>query len=393
LTMVKATDFVTLPPPLPSLREGKMRERGVSQMNDLRLTRGRMKMNRIVVGLFIIVTCLAVSTCGVKTVPQIREKAGVSVIPKPERLDMRPGSFAITPDTKIILGTADAQSADVARYFAERIKKVSGIELQVLPSTSRPERNAIILTESTKPGYSAEGYGLEISPELVILKAAGPRGFFYGVQTLFQLLPPAVYSEGNVPDAANVVWSLPCLKIADSPRFAWRGMLLDVSRHFFSKEFVKEYIDFLAMHKMNTFHWHLTDDQGWRVEIKRYPRLTEIGAWRVDREDKHWNARERQQPGEKATLGGFYTQEDIKEIIAYAASRFVTIVPEIEMPGHCLSALASYPQYSCSGGPFTIPPGGYWPIKDVYCPGNEETFGFPALGRNAMIGVRVAAGR
>jgi hexosaminidase len=152
--------------------------------------------------------------------------------------------------------------------------------------------------------------------------------------------------------------------------------MLDVSRHFHPKEFIKSVIDDLAMHKMNTFHWHLCDDQGWRIEIKKYPRLTEVGAWRVDREDKHWILREAQKEGEKAAYGGFYTQEDIKEIVAYARSRFVMIVPEIEMPGHCLAALAAYPEYSCSGGPFTVPPGSVWPIKDVYCPGKDETFAF-----------------
>jgi N-acetyl-beta-hexosaminidase len=152
--------------------------------------------------------------------------------------------------------------------------------------------------------------------------------------------------------------------------------MLDVSRHFHPKEYVLQLIDYLAMHKMNIFHWHLTDDQGWRVEIKSYPRLTEVGAWRVDRGETPWTLREQQQDSETASYGGFYTQDDIREVIAYAQSRYITIIPEIEMPGHCLAALASYPQYSCSGGPFKVPPGSVWPIKDVYCPGNDETFAF-----------------
>jgi hexosaminidase len=169
---------------------------------------------------------------------------------------------------------------------------------------------------------------------------------------------------------------MPCVSVTDYPRFEWRGMHLDVSRHFFDVEFIKRYIDILALHKMNVFHWHLVDDQGWRIEIKKYPRLTEVGAWRVDREDRPWNAREPQQPGEKATYGGFYTQEEIKEIVAYAAERYITVVPEIEMPAHVGSALAAYPEYSCTGGPFTVPPGGVWPITDIYCAGKEETFTF-----------------
>ena len=166
------------------------------------------------------------------------------------------------------------------------------------------------------------------------------------------------------------------MSIEDRPRFGWRGGMLDCSRHFFPKDFVKRWIDILAMHKLNVFHWHLTDDQGWRIEIKKYPRLTEVGAWRVDREDQHWNARDPQKPGEAATYGGFYTQEDIREIVAYAASRYITVVPEIEMPGHAKAALTAYPELSCTGGPFTVPPGGYWPITDVFCPGNDGTFTF-----------------
>ncbi len=173
-----------------------------------------------------------------------------------------------------------------------------------------------------------------------------------------------------------VSWTLPCLAVRDLPRFRWRGMMLDVSRHFFPKEFIKRYIDLLAFHKLNTFHWHLSDDQGWRIEIKKYPRLTEVGAWRVDHEDQPWTARPAQQPGEKASVGGFYTQEDIREIVAYAASRFVTVVPEIEMPAHALAALAAYPEYSCSGGPFTVPAGSIWPNSDIFCVGNDATFAF-----------------
>jgi hexosaminidase len=152
--------------------------------------------------------------------------------------------------------------------------------------------------------------------------------------------------------------------------------MLDVSRHFFSKVEVLRMIDNLSFHKINTFHLHLTDDQGWRIEIKKYPKLTEVGAWRVDREDKPWNSRPKQVSVEKASYGGFYTQADIKEMVAYAQSRFVTIVPEIEMPAHVTAALAAYPQYSCTGGPFTVLPGGVWPITDIYCAGNDSTFQF-----------------
>ncbi|MRR38363.1 beta-N-acetylhexosaminidase, partial [bacterium] len=196
---------------------------------------------------------------------------------------------------------------------------------------------------------------------------------FYAVQTLLQLLPPAVFRPS---EAAGVRWVVPAVRIEDHPRYPWRGMMLDVARHFFPKEFVKEFIDYLALHKMNTFHWHLTDDQGWRLESKRYPTLTTVSAWRADREDLHWNARPQQRPGEIATYGGFYTQADVKEVVEYAAERFITVVPEIEMPAHAMAVLAAFPELSCTGGPFTVPTGSVWPITDIYCAGNDSTFRF-----------------
>jgi hexosaminidase len=149
----------------------------------------------------------------------------------------------------------------------------------------------------------------------------------------------------------------------------------DVSRHFFQKEFVRADRSF-AMHKINTFHWHLTDDQGWRVEIKKYPHLTQTSAWRANKEDVHWNIRTPQAPGEPATYGGFYTQDEIREVVRYAADRFITVVPEIEMPSHASAVLSAFPELSCTGGPFTVPPGGIWPIKDIYCGGNDSVIVF-----------------
>ncbi|GAB3821660.1 family 20 glycosylhydrolase [Pontibacter rugosus] len=167
--------------------------------------------------------------------------------------------------------------------------------------------------------------------------------------------------------------ALPAVSITDKPRYEWRGMHLDVVRHFFPVEFVKQYIDYLAMHKLNTFHWHLTDDQGWRIEIKKYPKLTEVGAWRDSTLIGHyWDL---PQTYDNTRHGGFYTQEQIKEVVKYAQERYITVVPEIEMPGHAVAALAAYPELSCSGGPFKVE--GKWGIfKDVFCAGNEQTFAF-----------------
>ena len=172
----------------------------------------------------------------------------------------------------------------------------------------------------------------------VHISAASPAGLFYGAQTLIGLFPPQI--ESNT--ASRTAWVAPAVKISDYPRFAWRGLMLDCSRHFFPKEMVKRYIDEMVKYKLNTFHWHLTDDQGWRIEIKSLPLLTKVGAWRVPRMG-HWGERPAPREGEAATDGGFYTQDDIRKIVAYARDRFVTIVPEIEMPGHSLAALTSYP--------------------------------------------------
>ena len=315
------------------------------------------------------------AACGpVRTVPSAGLAPEISVIPRPLKLERRPGELLLAPKgAAILVPPGDAEVRGTAAELAARLSRCTLAAFGLAEGESIPAgvSNAILFKKAA--GLAAEGYRLTAGPTGVTLEASTPQGFFYAVQTLYQLLPPAIY--GRTPDT-TVRWAVPGVAIEDAPRFPWRGLMLDVSRHFFPKEFVKSVIDDLAMHKINTFHWHLTDDQGWRIEIKKYPKLTEIGAWRADRENKTWNDREPLKEGERATYGGFYTQEDIREVVAYAKSRYVTIVPEIEMPGHCMSALAAYPQLSCTGGPFTVPPGGVWPIVNVYCPGNDETFAF-----------------
>ena len=175
---------------------------------------------------------------------------------------------------------------------------------------------------------------------------------------------------------SDVQWILPNIVIKDAPRYKWRGLMLDVSRHFFDKEYIKEVISNLSMHKMNVLHLHLVDDQGWRIEIKKYPKLTEKGAWRVDQESAAWNGRRETTADEKGTYGGFLTQEDLREIVAYGQSLNVEIIPEIEMPAHVSSAIASYPELSCFEKPIGVPSGGLWPITDIYCAGKESTFKF-----------------
>ncbi len=296
-----------------------------------------------------------------------------SIIPRPLRVEPQSGVFALNASARIAVPAGDVEFEAAGRFLAGRLRAAFGLDLPVSDSSPVEAGPVIFLSRGDETESGLESYELSVMPGAVSVKAPSAAGAFYGIQTLLQLLPPEVFGEaGRTSGRLNI----PCLRIEDKPRFPWRGMMLDVSRHFFSKEFVKSVIDSLAVHKMNVFHWHLTDDQGWRIEIKKYPKLTEIGAWRVDREDKPWNDRPARQPGEIAAYGGFYTQDDIREVVAYAAERHIAIVPEIEMPGHCLAALAAYPELSCTGGPFTVAPGGYWPIRDVSCPGNDKTFVF-----------------
>ena len=289
------------------------------------------------------------------------------LLPKPVYVQSGEGSFVLNRKTALAYQNEDAGRA--IRYFQNWMQAHWEMDLKNKGPRQSAKEGMIFFEH--KSGLTHEAYELSVEPIGIRIKASDGAGWFYGIQTLIQGLPPAK------PDSLvgqSVAIELPAVTIKDAPRFGWRGMHLDVCRHFFPVAFVKRYIDILALHKMNTFHWHLTEDQGWRIEIKQYPKLTEIGAWRVDREDQPWNERTPPKPGEKATYGGFYTQEEVKEIVAYAAERFITIVPEIEMPGHSVAALAAYPEISCTGGPFYVMPGGYWPGTNIYCAGNEKTF-------------------
>jgi len=294
-----------------------------------------------------------------------------SIIPRPVQSSGTGSDFVLDSNTLILAGSPEL--ASVGELLAGTLTEQRRLKLAIASSERPGVRSAIVLSlDPSVPGN--EAYELTVDKERIRIAGRFPAGVFYGMQTLLQLLPARLEDPGRTDPVAR--YRIPGVRIADRPRFPWRGMHLDVSRHFFTKEFIKRYLDLMAMHKMNVFHWHLTDDQGWRIEIKKYPKLTEIGAWRVDREDRPWHEREAQRPGEKATYGGFYTQNDVREILEYAQRRFITVVPEIEMPAHAIAALASYPGLSCTGGPFSVMPGGIWPIRDIYCAGSEETFAF-----------------
>ena len=281
-----------------------------------------------------------------------------NIIPSPVQFTEQPGVFTINATTKI---------TDNANYSSKELNsKLTSILNTPTLLTSGEAQIQFRLVNDLRLGK--EGYHLQVMPNRILIEAATELGHFYAVQTLFQLMPPNTYS--GKPEKASSL-SIPCCSIVDYPRFGYRGMHLDVCRHFFSVEFVKHYIDLLAMHKINFFHWHLTDDQGWRIEIKKYPKLAEIASKRKETLIGHYTSN---QGYDGKPYGGYYTQEQIREVVAYALTKHVTIIPEIEMPGHAQAALSAYPEYSCTGGPFEA--ACTWGVMDeVFCP-TEATFTF-----------------
>lgn len=288
----------------------------------------------------------------------------VVLIPRPQKMEVTGGAFQITPQT-VVAAVSDQSGKTVPedmKFFDQYLRDIlKPIHLAAEEKkTEPPQKSIMVWLMSYDKSAAPESYQLEVTESGIKMSAGTPAGLFYAIQTLRQLLPPQIED----PKTTNTAWSVPCLKITDSPRFPHRGLLLDCCRHFSDKDHVKRVIDLMVRYKLNTLHWHLTDDQGWRIEIKKYPKLTAVGAWRDGENGKLY-------PDGKLQ-GGFYTQDDIREIIAYAASRYVTIIPEIEMPGHSQAALAAYPELSCTGGPFKT--GIKWGvIKDVYCAGNDKT--------------------
>ena len=320
--------------------------------------------------IFILSAILLMNACNK---PDAGKSNVISVIPKPEMMKIGSGYFTINTDTKIVISDSNIAVRHIAGYFAQRLKSAAGFDLEIVKSSSLKTNNNAIEFNLEKSGnkLGGEGYNLKVTKNLVTINADKPAGLFYAVQTILHLLPPEIYGDHK---ADHIKWRIPAADIADKPHYSWRGMHLDVARHFFSKEDVKKYIDMLAMHKLNVLHLHLNDDQGWRIEIKKYPKLVEIGSKRAD---LPWNDWQGKADKNTPVYSGYYSQEDIKELVAYAQNRFITIVPEIEMPGHTLAALAAYPEYSCTGGPFTVPSGGVDIWKNhTYCLGNEKTYQF-----------------
>jgi hexosaminidase len=293
-----------------------------------------------------------------------------ALIPLPQKMECREGAFKLQPKTRIL---TDVPARDTGQYLAERLVKATSYDIQNATSTvAQPAKGSILLTtKDAKPELGAEGYELTVTANSVVVRAGKSAGLFYGVQSLLQLLPPEVFAAKPV---SGVDWKIPCVQIEDQPRFKWRGFMLDVARHFFTKNEVEQLVDALALHKINTLHLHLTDDQGWRIEIKKYPRLTQVGAWRKDA-GFGLDPKASTTYGPDGRYGGYYTQDDLREIVAYARGKHITVVPEIEMPGHASAALAAFPELSCNGGPYT-PNAEGGVFAGVYCAGNDETFEF-----------------
>jgi hexosaminidase len=314
-----------------------------------------------------LVILLGIATSPLALNAQTRD---ISIIPRPVSSTLGTGSFTLTARTQIVADRADSA---VAERFARAIAPATGFALHVRIGRAT-SGNRIVFQRAARGDttFGDEGYRLDVKPSVVTITSATPAGAFYATQSIRQLLPSAIFRAAHAETQQS--WTIPAVTIVDRPRFVYRGMHLDVARHFMPKEFVKKYIDLLALHKMNYFHWHLTDDQGWRLEIRKYPRLTQVGAWRDSTIIGHMTSDTLHATFDKRRHGGFYTQDDVREIVAYAADRFVTIVPEIEMPGHSQAAIAAYPYLGNFGD--TIRPWTMWGVTNYILNPSDTTIHF-----------------
>ena len=349
MTMAESSMLQTCGHPRPHKREGPTARRG----------RGR-------VATVWSILLSAVIACN----PQTQETAvsqGISVIPQPAFVQQEEGAFTLDKNTTIYIEAGDSAILRTVGFLNERLEKAAGFTLPVVtddPLAHGNEKGIFWLSAGWKP----ESYTLRAGQDRIVVEYADGAGAFYGLQTLLQLLPEAIFAD---TPQRGVRWEVPCCSIEDAPRFAYRGMHLDCCLHFFDIPFLKRYIDLMALHKVNRFHWHLTEDQGWRLEIKQYPLLTEKGQWRKETVIGSLSS------GiyDGTPHGGYYTQEEVRDLVRYAAERYVTIIPEIEMPGHALAAIACYPELSC-GLEDHYETATRWGIfKQVFCP-KEETFTF-----------------
>jgi hexosaminidase len=306
----------------------------------------------------------------------------VSIIPEPVSVKQNDGWYHFKDRVTLAIPASNASLKPIADLLKEKLS-VTGLPVSLVGANEKADIS-FKLNTTASGSIGKEGYEMMVTPDLGIqIRANEPAGLFYGAQTLLQLLPPAVESKSPVK---NVAWSVPSVEITDYPRFGWRGLMFDVSRHFFGVKDVKEFIDDMAAYKYNLLHMHLTDDQGWRIEIKSYPKLTTVGAWNVQKTGT-FGTFSNPEPNEPRNFGGFFTQEDIKEIVRYAKERFIDVMPEIDVPGHSLAAIAAYPELTCTPGTYQVnsgerfmvwPPSGhfYGLLDNTLCPANEKVYQF-----------------
>ena len=303
--------------------------------------------------LFAVSACLLISSVGCFA-KQPSYNQGLHVIPMPSQLVQDQGTFRLNKGTAFSVSSDEAKT--IAEFFAAKMKLSTGFKFPI--NRQATVSNTILLQVDSSLAINEEGYLLDATAKQIIIRAKTAKGLFYGMQTLMQLLPAEIEKPAIVK---NITWELPCVRIKDEPRFPYRGIMLDGCRHFIPVENIKKQLDVLALFKINNFHWHLTEDQAWRIEIRKYPKLTEVGSKRIE--------------GDGSEYGGFYTQEQVRDVVKYAAARFINVIPEIELPGHALAAIAAYPSLSCRGD--QLSPRIIWGVEeDVYCAGKEETFQF-----------------
>ncbi len=307
----------------------------------------------------------------------------ISIIPIPVSVKESSGTFAL-PKNVVIEAGSQPQLQQTVAFLKDRLSVPTGADVTVINTATSPSIS-LVLNRTTDAQIGQEGYRLSVTPKKITISANEPEGLFYGAQSLIQLFPPEIESATLVKD---VKWEAPAVEVMDYPRFGWRGLMFDVSRHFFTKEEVKQFIDQMVRYKFNVLHWHLTDDEGWRIQIKSFPKLTDVGAWRVKKVG-YFGTFSPPAADEPRNYGGFYTQDDIKEVVQYAKDRFVNILPEIDVPGHSLAAVVSYPELSCTpeANTYRVRSGeeimdwskGHPPIAlvdNTLCPANEKVYDF-----------------
>lgn len=315
-------------------------------------------------GLWLLVAalCLLTLSCGKST-----QITSFSIIPEPTLTALKDGTFTCSSSTRLCFENI-GQNTPTAKYISQSLRR-----MHIRPTySSTPGSNCVTFSvnDTVNPALGDEGYVIRVQPDAILINANTETGLFYAFQTFVQMLPDDMEENRY----KSIV--LPECTIMDCPRFAWRGSHLDCCRHFFTVKQIKRHLDLMAAYKLNRFHWHLADDQGWRIEIERYPQLTDIGAWRVDRTQQPWGKADPPMPDEEPTYGGYYSREEIAEIIAYAAELHIEVIPEIDLPNHCSALLAAYPEYSCDGGPYQVQNGPCPESQATLCVGNANTLDF-----------------